>query len=258
MGDPREHTQEYRVRFDECGASGLLRSGGYLRMMQDLAWRHSEVMGFDRQWYRSNRLAWLVRFADLQVTGEARPGDTLQATTRVTGWRHVWARRESHAMVEGTEVASALIDWVLIDEAGRPARIPAGIAGRFTNGIPTFRPARLTLPEPPADAVSRAWSVGIRDLDPMRHVNNATYLDVLDEAVAADTGGLAGHRPPVRYQVEYLRPALPGHTVSVVRWSATDDGTLARCVDGDNQELVRARVTLGLAGGHPTRMRIID
>jgi acyl-CoA thioesterase FadM len=244
VDDPRQHALDHRIRFDECDASGLLRSGGYLRLVQDLAWRHSELLGFDRDWYRSNRLAWLVRYADLRITGEARSGDQLHVTTRVTGWRRVWARRESHASVEGSEVAAVVIDWVLIDEAGRPARIPADVAQRFTEDVPTFQPARLTLPDPPPDAVTRVWPVSIRDLDPMGHVNNATYLDVLDEALAADRDGLSGPRPPIRYQVEYLRPALPRTTLSVIH-SDADGHVLARCLDAEAQELMRARLTEG-------------
>ena len=244
MEDARQHALDHRIRFDECDSGGLLRSGGYLRVIQDLAWRHSELLGFGRDWYRTNRLAWLVRYADLSITGEARSGDTLHVTTRVIGWRRVWARRESHASVDGIEVAHAHIDWVLIDEAGRLARIPADIAERFTDGIPTFAPGRLAVPETPAEALSYPWQVGIRDLDPMHHVNNATYLDVLDEALAADTGAITGPRPPVRYQVEYLRPALPGGVVSVVHWDS-DGHVLARCVDPDGQDLMRARLSLG-------------
>lgn len=244
VDDARQHLMEHRIRFDECDASGLLRSGGYLRLIQDVAWRHSELLGFGRDWYRTNRLAWLVRYADLRISGEARSADRLRVTTRVTGWRRVWARRESHASVDGVEVASAVIDWVLIDARGRPARVPAGIADLFTDGIPTFQPGRLTLPEAPADARTHPWRVSIRDLDPMTHVNNATYLDVLDEALAADVAGLTGPRPPVRYRLEYLRPALPARTLSVVHWQAAAE-VMSRFLDTDGLEFARARVAAG-------------
>ena len=32
----------YRVRFDEAGADGRVRTGSLLRYAQDIAWRHSE------------------------------------------------------------------------------------------------------------------------------------------------------------------------------------------------------------------------
>jgi acyl-ACP thioesterase len=242
VDDIREHAFDHRLRFDECAAGGLLRASGYLRLIQDVAWRHSEVIGFGRDWYRTNRLAWLVRYADLHITGEARSGDTLRVTTRVTGWRRVWARRVSQASVDGREVAAATIDWVLIDAAGRPARIPDDIAERFTEGIPTFQPARLALPEDDPAAIRVRWDVSIRDLDPMGHVNNATYLDVVDESLAADAHTLAGPMPPVRYEIEYLRPALPRTTVDVSHW-ARDGHVLVRCTDPAGADLVRARVT---------------
>lgn len=241
LDDPRAHAFEHRIRFDECDAEGRLRSGGYLRLIQDVAWRHSELLGFGRDWYRTNRLAWLVRHADLSILGEARSGDTMGVTTRVTGWRRVWARRESEAIVEGDVVARATIDWVLIDAAGRPSRVPPGIAERFTEGIPTFQPTRLEVPGPPADARRHDWLVSIRDLDPMAHVNNATYLDVLDEALASVSGDLTGHRPPVRYEVGFLRPALPRSHVTIAHWR-DGDRTCAVCIDHEGTNLVCARI----------------
>jgi len=244
VDDPRRHALEHRIRFDECGADGLLRSGGYLRVMQDLAWQHSERLGLGRDWYREHRVAWLVRFADLRIVGAARSGDALRVTTTVTGWRRVWARRESTASVDGTEVARATIDWVLVDGSGRPARVPQVVMGRLADGLPTFQPGRLPLPPTPDDAARWRWQVSIRDLDPMRHVNNATYLDVLDEALAAGSDRLAGGPPPIRHEMEYLRPALPGQAVAVEHW-VVDGATDARFVDPAGHEVVRARVTEG-------------
>ena len=57
----------YRVRFDEAGPDGRLRTSGLLRYTQDLAARHSEALGYDRAWYRARGLTWLVRTAELDV-----------------------------------------------------------------------------------------------------------------------------------------------------------------------------------------------
>ena len=57
----------YRVRFDEAGPDGRLRTSGLLRYTQDLAAQHSEALGYDRGWYAARGLTWLVRAAEVEV-----------------------------------------------------------------------------------------------------------------------------------------------------------------------------------------------
>ncbi len=65
---------EYRVRFDEADASGLLRPSGLLRYAQDMAWRHSEVAGFGREWYaeRVDAAGWCATWASHHGPGHLR------------------------------------------------------------------------------------------------------------------------------------------------------------------------------------------
>ena len=91
--EPDRCSAQYRVRFDEAGPDGLLRTSVLLRYAQDLAWYHSALRGFDRAWYTERRLTWLVRAAEVGVVAPMRVGDELVGTTMVVGWRRVWARR---------------------------------------------------------------------------------------------------------------------------------------------------------------------
>ena len=62
----------YRVRFDEAGPDGLLRTSALMRYAQDIAWRHSEQLGFDRDWYASRGLGSVRVMADCS-SGHLRP-----------------------------------------------------------------------------------------------------------------------------------------------------------------------------------------
>ena len=93
----------YRVRFDEAGADGHLRSSGFLRYAQDLAWIHSESAGFGRDWYSSRGLTWLVRSVELEIVGSVEYGAELTVSTQVIGFRRVWARRRSEFHESGNE-----------------------------------------------------------------------------------------------------------------------------------------------------------
>ena len=90
-------TIPYRVRFDECGPDAIVRTSALLRYAQDVAWVHSERMGFGREWYAERGLAWVVRAAELAILVAIPLGTTLAVSTGVTGFRRVWARRRTEA-----------------------------------------------------------------------------------------------------------------------------------------------------------------
>jgi len=174
-------TVSYRARFDECDPTGHVRSSTLLRYAQDVAWIHSERMGFDRDWYASRDLAWVVRAVELAILEPTSLGETIALSTAVTGFRKVWARRRTEGRAEdGRLVLWGHTDWVMTDtRRGMPGRVPEAFPRAFDVAPGTFEPGRVPLPEAPAGAVRHRSSVRPQDLDPMGHVNNAAYLDCL-------------------------------------------------------------------------------
>jgi acyl-ACP thioesterase len=236
--------QTYRVRFDESGPEGTLPGSGFLRYAQDLAWVHSDAAGFGRAWYRERGLTWLIRAVELDLLEEVEYGAELDASTEVLGFRRVWARRRSEFTRRGAErdVASAVIDWVLLNERGAPVRVPAEIVRLFDDDTSnTFTPLRVEVPPAPDDAGSREFDIRRGELDPLDHVNNAAYLDYMDDHLVSTGRAAEISRLPRRYRVEFVAPAEPGTTLVGRGW----DDELAwiyRLETGDGRELLRARL----------------
>jgi acyl-CoA thioester hydrolase len=189
------HSALYRVRFDESTPAGLARTSALLRYAQDVAWAHSEALGFDRAWYAERSLAWLVRAAELEVLAPIPLGSSLDVFTSVVGHRRVWARRrgEFHLGEGGdrTLVAWVHTDWVLIDARGRITRVPEVFGATFPAPLSNDTLGRVALPAAPRSAAHARFRVRPQELDPMDHVNNAVYVDWLEESVlaaGADTG----------------------------------------------------------------------
>lgn len=229
----------YRVRFDEAGADGLLRTSALLRYAQDVAWRHSEQLGFDRAWYQERGLGWVVRGCELEVREPIPIGHTLRVSTAVVGHRRIWARRLGECrLADGRIAATITTDWVLLDARNRVVRIPADFGVAFTN--PEVRSEILRVAPPGASPETlRELRVRPSDLDPLDHVNNAVYVDWLEEALeAADWPGAFAALPRT-YRLEYLASAARGDEVAIAlhgaegAWSAT-----IRRADG--ADLVRA------------------
>ena len=242
--DPLRYAADYRVRFDEAGPDGLLRTSGLLRYAQDVAWRHSEERGFDRTWYRDRGLAWVVRAAELEMDAPVGIGSTIAATTEVVGYQRIWARRRAECRLPGGGLAGWIqTDGVLIDDRGRLARVPAVIAERFPAPVLADPLLRVPLGEPPPGATRHAIRVRPHEIDPMNHVNNAVYVDWLEEALLA--AGPEGERAtsicPRRLRLEYAAAAEPSSEVETVTWP-TDAGWACLIRARDGTDLVRAVV----------------
>jgi acyl-ACP thioesterase len=237
---------EYRVRFDEAGPDGLMRGSTLLGIVQDLAWRHSEALGLTREWYDARGLLWLVRSVHVRLLAPVPHGETVRAETMIDGWRRVLARRRTRLWTPaGAPVADVATDWVMTSvAAGGPTRITDEIVARFS-GAGTFEPVRVDRGEPPSDGVAVAAIVGLRDLDPVGHMNNSVYLDLLDESVAASGADLARTFP--RWAaLEYVDAARAGETVVARAWRVGDEWhhRLERATDG-------ATLVRGAAGTDP-------
>ena len=233
----------FRVRFDEANAEGRLRSSGYLRYAQEAARQHAEVAGFGAAWNRERGLLWLIRAIELDILAPVEHSETLQVSTEVIGWRRVWARRRSEFQVEGEERtrAVAVIDWVLLGRNGAPARLPADLSSAFGDAVGTFTPAKVQLGDPPPDALRHEFAVRPQDLDPLAHVNNAVYLDYLEEALIRGRHADQVTTHPRRYRLEYIASAEPDDRLVGTTWE-DELGWSFRLTIDDGRELLRARV----------------
>jgi len=232
----------YRVRFDEAAGDGYARTSALLRYAQDIAWRHSEALGFDRGWYLERGLSWVVRAVELELLEPIPMGHTLRVATAVVGHRRIWARRmgECH-LADGRLAARVTTDWVLLDARGRIVRIPDDFGVAFVN--PEIR-AEITRVGPGLTGGVATVQVDVRpaDLDPLDHVNNAVYVDWLDEAREASgwrpIGSAVGDGVHATLALEYLASAARADRVHVDLGG--DPGDWTAVVRRDSAPLVRA------------------
>jgi acyl-CoA thioester hydrolase len=245
----------YRVRFDEAGPDGLLRTSGFMRYAQDLAWQHSADLGFGRAWYAERGLTWLVRAAELVITAAPEMGTVITARTAIVGIRRVFARRRGEfILADGTPAGWVHTDWVLIDARGALTRIPAIFPEVFGGAELTASVGRIPLPPTPPDAVHRRFAVRPHELDPMDHANNAVYLDWLEEAMIAarpDRPADTIAAVPRRYRMEYALAVEAGADLDGAAWPDRA-GWSYRLTGADGAvDRFRATVVSGPAAGAP-------
>ena len=184
-----------------------------------------------------------MRALEVRLLAPIAQGDDVVAVTRIEGYRRVLARRVTRvSRPDGTPVARVLTDWVMTANGG-PSRIDDEIVARFPDAG-TFEPVRVDRSDPPAAATSLPLAVRLRDIDPVRHMNNGVYLDLLDESVDAAGADLLGTFPR-RALLEYVDAAVRGDALVARAWPS-DGGwghRLERASDGST--LLRGRLEAG-------------
>jgi hypothetical protein len=85
------------------------------------------------------------------------------------------------------------------------------------------------------------------EIDPMAHVNNAAYLDWLDEAIGTiDGAGVSAVAAvPRTYRLEYLLPVAHGVAHVAAAWPTGAGGWAYRLARGDGIDALRGTLTPG-------------
>jgi acyl-CoA thioester hydrolase len=254
---PLIHERTFRVRHSECDIHGFVRDASYLRYMESTAFDASAAAGFDQPRYLVMGRMWLIRETVIEFLGHLRMGEAAAVQTWVADFRRVRSRRAYEVRQAATRdiVARAHTDWAFLDLAtGRPAVIPSDlIAAFFPEGMPDQPEPRERFPAltPPAGvAFTYRRQVEWRDLDTAGHVNNAVYLDYVEDTARRQLAAAAW--PPARlategidfatcsHRIEYRQPALPEDELAVTTWvvgldldPALRHTTITRVADGE-------------------------
>ncbi len=276
---PLVHTRNFRVRHYECDAYGHLNNAVYLRYMQEAAFDASAAAGYGVLQYEQLGRLWLVRDTEIEYLLPLYYNDSVAVTTWVIDFRRYTSRRayEFHNTADGSLVARGTTNWVFLDSAsGRPAVIPTELAGAY---IPEGQPEALPpaerfpkAPPPPPEAFSIHRKVRWRDIDRLKHVNNANYLEYVEEcgfqAVAwrgwpvqrmVDEGFAILVR---KNQLHYRQPALLDDEMEITTWvsevrrsTAMRYYQIRRCPGGELLVEVHALgVWVDLKTGRPARI----
>ncbi len=227
----QSYTMPLRVRLYDLDLQDQVSCATLFRYFEETAMQASSHLGFTLDWYRERGQFWVLRTMHLERNAAAQYQDDLEirtwvsAMTRVRADRNYLVRRPR----DGRVLARAMANWVYLDrKTMHPARIAPEIVELFKDAEPPALPPRRehkSLTHPDTDMQKTATRrVEYYETDSARHVNNAVYVQWLEEAVR-DALLARGHSlytegaPSLwfhRHRLEYLHSARPGDELDVV------------------------------------------
>jgi len=218
----RQFCLTHTVRYDECNCDGLLTPAAFLRYMQEIAARDAEDARLGGEGY------WIIKRTVMAFATPIPVHTKLELKTYGIGFTRITAQRGYEArlaIAPGDEaLMSARTLWVYVDPHGRPTRLPERTAQIW---LPDG--ALPPQPEPPFPAaplhpsVTTAAMVQFSQIDLMHHLNNASAVELLDnagwEALAASEITPAGARFTIRhYDIDYGDSPRFGDRLQVQSW----------------------------------------
>ena len=222
----RRFSERFRAGLADCAPGGRMRLDGIARWLQEVAYGDVEDAGLHF------KAVWVVRRTRLRVRRFPRFAERCTAVTFCSGFGRMWAERRTSILVDGEEqpAVEAVSLWVHLEPGSwRPmvfSDAELDVYGEAAGGRRVS--ARLRHPPPNGAPEVARWCFRACDCDIAGHINNAVYLQVLEELMLL---GEAGSEPAaLDVEIEYRTPAQPGETLVLAdgarRWIAASDGTV--------------------------------
>jgi YbgC/YbaW family acyl-CoA thioester hydrolase len=183
-------TRTFRVRWGELEPSGIVSPANYLRYLIETAWDWGDAVGLGVNDSQALGIAWLIRETEVRFLRPLHHNDTFDFTIWLASWQRVRGTRcfELKLKESGRVIAQGTQQIVCMDaNTARPVSLPEDVIDRFRVENPRVFPSER-FPKIPAaeNPFIMQHQVELMDLDMYEHVNNATYLNYTEQAIAQD------------------------------------------------------------------------
>lgn len=181
--------------------------------------------GFGVEWFVERQTVWVLRAMIVEHLRPIHYPDELDVSSWLSDAGKVRVHREYLARdaTTGAVVARGRGEWVHLNgKTMMPARIPSEIFARMQpNGVravPRLEPRAYPAPRMPIEYRTQR-RVQRYETDGLQHVNNAVYVDWLEEALAdavAPFTSVERYLRVRRHDIEYAHAALAGDQVEII------------------------------------------
>jgi acyl-CoA thioester hydrolase len=176
----------FRIRWGECGAYAIVDPIHYIYYMQETSMAHAAAHGYTPGNELKKGRAWVIRETEIEYLHPLRYGDTVRVSMQIGELRRISVTRFYEFTDESTGelVARSRSEFVCVNTKSLlPMAVHEDIIAEFfPDGIPDKPLPRNRFPKvsfPASNVFRLCKKVEFRDLDPLRHVNNATYLNYM-------------------------------------------------------------------------------
>lgn len=216
--------QTVTVQNGDVNKNGVMKLSALLHAVQEISGGHSDRLGHTWDALAGMGLFWAVLRHRAVIHRLPKVGEVMHLQTwPMPATRSAYPRAVRAMDSQGNILFETVSLWVLMSTQTRTMVLPGKsgvVVPGILRGIEADSPSSLS---PGNHENAALWCVGADDLDINGHVNNAKYLDYVENLM--ENKALS----PGELTVCYLAETLLGQEITL-RWSLSEDGNLS--VDG--------------------------
>ena len=216
--------EKTKVRFGGVDRSDRLTLWSIFNSFQEAAIYHATDLGVGRDAMANAGQAWILSRLSLFV--ERRPvyGEAIEINTWPRSWEKLFALRDYAIRdAEDLMIVRGRGAWLVLDiEKRRPLRAQSVMENMPPNeGIDALPSGPASL-DPKENLLKKMERTALySDIDYIGHVNNARYIQWIQDVVDYD---LLTNADQIRLDINYLSEVLPGDVVEI--WTAPLDNSI--------------------------------
>ena len=214
---------DFLVDYDYVDKNDKLTYKGFLKYIQDVASKHSQIAGYGLHDIEKTGVVWLVLNWKLKIFDRPRTWDTIHVETWSAGSERVCSYRDYKVYNDKNElIAIATSKWVLVDsKTGSITRITDELMSAYDPiDEHVFEDGITKLAEPKCEVLnSYDYTIMRRDIDTNNHVHNTNYLDIALECLPEDTYENMNY---TMVEIMYKREALYGDKTKSLYYHEND------------------------------------
>lgn len=199
----------YATRYGDFKDFCSVKPSSLLDIIQDVAIRHSQSLGYGLFAMRDINMAWMLRWVKVHFDRPAEILKPICARTAVRNMKGVTSERVTFLEQDGKVFAQAIASWFLFDgNKGRAVKIPDKMASSYE--LQQFDGEFFNFVKPELHDAAPLYTIKVsnRDIDTNIHLNNQKSAELLMNALPFDFAF-------TDMTVLYKKPAFLGDELTV-------------------------------------------
>ncbi|MBR7120208.1 MAG: hypothetical protein IKC77_08425 [Lentisphaeria bacterium] len=218
------YREKLRLRHHQCGADCKLKLKSIFDLFQDAAAEHADILGCGMENMLEHKTLWVLSRQKIEITRLPGVGEEVTVETYPCGMERLFAIREYRIYDgDGKLIINGTAAWLILDmDTIRPKRLTPELLALVpdNSNLPvSFRALGKIGCAPQENDLRFTCCVRASDIDMNRHLNNANYAAMIQDALATEDITMQNIST---VEINYLHSGQTGEEISVHLQNSSD------------------------------------